>query len=371
MQNYLGVGVDAKVALEWHQRRQSAPQLFTSRFRNKMQYARYGARQLFRRDFVPICGQLTVVADGVTLSLPPDTEGIIILNIASYGGGSDLWGSSEQMDMAELWNTEEMAGGGSPTAASSKPSKPSSHPSSRNGSRDATSSDTSAEDWMYDDASVDFRPPPLDVRSPSASEINAAAASASGTPPSAIGSSSLGRGGALPGGAPLHSGLYGYGPARTATPPVEGFVPASMDDRLLEVVAVEGVLQLGLAQMSLTNARRLCQCSSITITSSSSTRLPLQVDGEPFELEPIFAPRKPMSISITHHNQAVMLSRSRVRSDGVALEAIDWAMQEGVITVEQRNQVVREVARRTGSLQRRALSSTNFAGSNLSLPSLG
>ena len=66
-----------------------------------------------------------------------------------------------------------------------------------------------------------------------------------------------------------------------------------------------------------------------------------------------------------------MLSRSRVRSDGVALEAIDWAMQEGVITVEQRNQVVREVARRTGSLQRRALSSTNFAGSNLSLPSLG
>ena len=89
--------------------------------------------------------------------------------------------------------------------------------------------------------------------------------------------------------------------------------------------------------------------------------------GEPFEIEPIFAPRKPMTISIGHHNQAVMLSRSRVRSDGVALEAIDWAMQEGVITVDQRNQVVREIARRTGSLQRRALSQ---AASNLSLPSL-
>ena len=95
----------------------------------------------------------------------------------------------------------------------------------------------------------------------------------------------------------------------------------------------------------------------------------LQVDGEPFEVEPIFAPRKPMSISITHHNQAVMLSRSRVRSDGVALEAIDWAMQEGVLTVEQRNQVVREIARRTGSLQRRA-GAMSSAGSNLSLPSL-
>ena len=76
-----------------------------------------------------------------------------------------------------------------------------------------------------------------------------------------------------------------------------------------------------------------------------------------------------MAITISHHNQAVMLSRSRVRSDGVALEALDWAMQEGVISVEQRNQVVREIARRTGSLQRRALSTTNF-GSNLSLANL-
>ena len=133
---------------------------------------------------------------------------------------------------------------------------------------------------------------------------------------------------------------------------------------------VAGVLQLGLAQMSLTNARRLCQCSSITITSNSNARLPLQVDGEPFEIEPIFAPRKPMTITVSHHNQAVMLTRSRVRSDGVALEAIDWAMQEGVLTVDQRNKIVREIARRTGSLQRRALSSGNFGGSNLSLPNL-
>ena len=37
---------------------------------------------------------------------------------------------------------------------------------------------------------------------------------------------------------------------------------------------------------------------------------------------------------------------------GVALEALDWALQEGVISVEQRNCVLREVARRTGKLQR-------------------
>ena len=65
-----------------------------------------------------------------------------------------------------------------------------------------------------------------------------------------------------------------------------------------------------------------------------------------------------------------MLSRSKVRADGVALEALDRALQEGIISVEQRNWVTREVARRNGFLQRRALSSNNFGGSNLSLHTL-
>ncbi len=83
MQNYLGVGIDAKVALEWHKRRQTSPQLFTSRFRNKVcdgialtasstissrwgawhftpqvQYARYGAKQLFGQDLAQMCASV-------------------------------------------------------------------------------------------------------------------------------------------------------------------------------------------------------------------------------------------------------------------------------------------------------------------------
>ena len=73
-------------------------------------------------------------------------------------------------------------------------------------------------------------------------------------------------------------------------------------------------------------------------------------------MKPFLAPRKPMAISVRHHDQAVMLSRSRVRADGVALEALDWALHEGVISVEQRNTVLREVARRTGRLQRASVS---------------
>lgn len=108
---------------------------------------------------------------------------------------------------------------------------------------------------------------------------------------------------------------------------------------------------------------------SVALNDSQSTPneplpLPPQVDGEPYELEPMFAPRNPMSITVRHHNQAVMLCRSRVRADGVALEALDSAMQAGVITVEQRNAVLREVARRTGTLQRRLSSSTSVGSMN-------
>ena len=71
MQNYLGVGVDARIALDWHRRRQADPGLFTSRFLNKLRYAAAGARQLFRPNFVRLCANLQVVADGVPLELPP------------------------------------------------------------------------------------------------------------------------------------------------------------------------------------------------------------------------------------------------------------------------------------------------------------
>ena len=36
--------------------------------------------------------QLEVFADGRELRLPDDAEGIIALNVWSYGGGADLWG---------------------------------------------------------------------------------------------------------------------------------------------------------------------------------------------------------------------------------------------------------------------------------------
>ena len=261
-----------------------------------------------------MCSSLTVVADGVELTLPLGTEGIIILNIASYGGGSDLWGSSEQMDggVSDLWNAEEYAqqqaagGGQRQTAHGSAPaaldsadgawqfgnsmrrlpsmenlprmprshsrsavsapaaasrhthgshnhhgggggggggsnhsaacgscaaacgSRHSSRHGSRDGSRDYTDTDTSeADEWdatMYDAsdksgsqgfASQGFlRPSPVSV--------------------SSVGSDGVG-GGSTSATSSRRGGATYYGPKRISTPPSEGFVPASMDDCVLEV----------------------------------------------------------------------------------------------------------------------------------------
>ena len=59
---------------------------------NKIWYAVFGGAEAF----VPSCSglqhQLTLTtSDGLNVPLPEGTEGIVVTNIASYGGGSHLW----------------------------------------------------------------------------------------------------------------------------------------------------------------------------------------------------------------------------------------------------------------------------------------
>ena len=56
------------MALDWHTRRQMAPHLFTSQLRNKLRYARYGARQLFQGGaFNSLLERVVFEADGARL----------------------------------------------------------------------------------------------------------------------------------------------------------------------------------------------------------------------------------------------------------------------------------------------------------------
>lgn len=93
MHNYFSIGVDAKVALDFHTARNANPAAFSSRAKNKAWYAKFGMAAALHG--CPLLGQHVRVRcdDGEPLALP-DLEAIIVLNLPSYGGGSNLWGKA-------------------------------------------------------------------------------------------------------------------------------------------------------------------------------------------------------------------------------------------------------------------------------------
>jgi len=94
--NYLGVGVDAQAALQVHMLRETTPKLFFSRFYNKVWYALAGGEEAIKASCANLPEQITLVADGVEIPLPPDSQGIIFLNIDSYSGGVPLWSKGQK-----------------------------------------------------------------------------------------------------------------------------------------------------------------------------------------------------------------------------------------------------------------------------------
>eukprot|EP00931_Biecheleriopsis_adriatica_P056645 TRINITY_DN33572_c0_g1_i1.p1 TRINITY_DN33572_c0_g1~~TRINITY_DN33572_c0_g1_i1.p1 ORF type:complete len:567 (-),score=130.66 TRINITY_DN33572_c0_g1_i1:32-1732(-) len=244
MNNYFGIGVDAAVALDWHQMRESRPDLFVSRLVNKLYYIRSGAKALIQKTCSNIGSKITLECDGQAIDIPENLEGIIVLNIPSFAGGTDLWGQADQ-EAADL--EDELDFDDSP----SEPGSVDSH-----------------EDYLQS-------------------------------------------------------------------------LRQSMSDKKLEVVGVHGVTHLAASQVGLYKAQRLAQASHVKLTVKVT--LPVQVDGEPSW----FA--KDGEIEICHKSQAYMLARSSESSESslaVATDVVDWALKRQVITAEQRNQMLQEIAHR-------------------------
>ncbi|VVD02433.1 unnamed protein product [Leptidea sinapis] len=83
MNNYFGIGIDAKITLDFHNKREEHPEKCRSRARNYMWHL--GQR-------------VQLECDGQRIPLP-ELQGIVVLNISSFMGGTNFWGGTRGDDI--------------------------------------------------------------------------------------------------------------------------------------------------------------------------------------------------------------------------------------------------------------------------------
>ncbi|CAM9430735.1 unnamed protein product [Chrysoparadoxa australica] len=327
MNNYMGVGVDGQVALEFHAIREARPGLFFNRVVNKAVYAGSAARNIIVRSCQDLGEKLTLTCDGVDIPLPARTESIIILNINSYGGGSKLWILEEEdgvsgigprsLGPATLWGF----GLGRGAFQEEKEAEQGGEAGSEEDLWDEDLGVEAGEESQYSEHGSEGE-------SSSCSDSDNYSDSASDSYDSSSGEESQG---------PLSGFWSGLGFGRRRRPV---FSPLSISDGVLEVVAVEGALHLGQIRVGMAQARTVAQCRSLQIKTNAT--LPMQVDGEPWR-------QKACNIDLTLHSQAFML-RPATREEGAVANALNsWegvlagAQERGIISQDQVRQLQRQL----------------------------
>lgn len=180
MNNYFGIGIDAKISLDFHNKREEHPEKCRSRAKNYMWYGVLGSKQWLQKTYKNLEQRVQLECDGQRIPLP-SLQGIVVLNIPSFMGGTNFWGSSKKDDC---------------------------------------------------------------------------------------------------------------------------FLSPSFDDRILEVVAVFGSVQMAASRLINLQHHRIAQCQSVQINILGDEEVPIQVDGEAW-LQP------PGMIRIIHKNRAQLLCRNR------------------------------------------------------------
>ncbi|XP_078785946.1 diacylglycerol kinase delta isoform X3 [Oryzias latipes] len=97
MNNYFGIGLDAKISLDFNNKRDEHPEKCRSRTKNMMWYGVLGTKELLHRTYKNLEQRVLLECDGRTIPLP-SLQGIAVLNIPSYAGGTNFWGGTKEDD---------------------------------------------------------------------------------------------------------------------------------------------------------------------------------------------------------------------------------------------------------------------------------
>ncbi|KNC54841.1 diacylglycerol kinase beta [Thecamonas trahens ATCC 50062] len=94
LNNYFSIGLDSKLALQFHTAREANPGKFSSRLYNKYYYGKVGSKQLLTGCGETLLAQvITLTVDGRQIDLGK-AQGLMVLNLPSYAAGCNFWGSS-------------------------------------------------------------------------------------------------------------------------------------------------------------------------------------------------------------------------------------------------------------------------------------
>lgn len=98
MNNYFGIGIDAKISLDFHMKREEHPEKCRSRAKNYMWYGVLGSKQWLQKTYKNLEQRVQLECDGQRIPLP-SLQGIVILNIPSFMGGTNFWGGRKEDDI--------------------------------------------------------------------------------------------------------------------------------------------------------------------------------------------------------------------------------------------------------------------------------
>ncbi|KAL0849759.1 hypothetical protein ABMA28_011713 [Loxostege sticticalis] len=98
MNNYFGIGIDAKITLDFHNKREEHPEKCRSRARNYMWYGVLGSKEWVNRTYRHLGQRVQLECDGQRIPLP-ELQGIVVLNISSFMGGTNFWGGTRGDDI--------------------------------------------------------------------------------------------------------------------------------------------------------------------------------------------------------------------------------------------------------------------------------